>query len=256
MKVRALFACGIATVTFIAAFIACSDDDGGSKFGGPGTEDANIDSGPGFQTEGSVPEDGGAPKCNPHLSSNFEPTWTAPTAKPTACNGDQLAAYYDNCIGTQILPDGGDKCSMWMAANKNCSDCIETKENTGPIQWYADRTIYTANFGGCMALTRNEPNPGQCPALFNASIQCQTESCVGCEFVSREHFRTEFASCRQKALTTGCTEQGAAWKPVCNSKDSGVDASSDDVCFPLTDASPPDTEKAGLIRIMKVFCSQ
>ena len=251
-KGRAFLSVGLTVGLFALAAAAC-ESESGSNFD-EGQQDAGAgDTGPGFNTDGNTTgQDVKNPvSCNPSLPASFKPVWKAPT-KSTACTQPQLGEYFDACLTNQG-PDAGDPCKTWTEAdaNKNCAACIEPADNSGPIQWHRDRFYYTLNVAGCLSLSRNEPNEGQCAATYAASIQCQRDSCDDCFRVEGATF-PDFQKCQASAKGSACAGYEGKIGQICgttyNDPDGGAYG-----CFRQ---SQDADQKEHFVRVQGIFCGQ
>ncbi|MBX3204188.1 MAG: hypothetical protein KF764_03915 [Labilithrix sp.] len=201
-KTRAFLSVALTASLIVLAAGAC-DSDPSSSFNDGEDDSGAGDTGPGFNTDGDTTgrDATGPVDCKPSLPASFTPAWKPPT-KANVCGTDQISAYFQACIANLGL-DAGDACKTWMDANTACGTCIETADNSGPIQWHRDRYYYTLNIAGCLAIERNELAEGQCPATYAASIQCQRDSCDGC-FQSGDATFEDFQRCQQSAKQSAC----------------------------------------------------
>lgn len=248
-KGRALLLGSVTASLLALAVIAC-DDESTSKFPGGGDDAGSTDTGPGFVVDANPGDDGTAPlSCNPNLPGTFAPAWKAPT-KASACTAQQLGEYYDACLTTQSA-DAGDPCKTWTTANAACATCIEPTDNTGPIQWHRDRYYYTLNVAGCLSLERNEPNAGQCPASYAASIECQRAACDGCFGAKGATFQ-DFQTCQKSAKGSACATYETTFGQICGTTFNDPDGGAYD-CFP----QPSDANsKVHFVRVEGIFCGQ
>jgi hypothetical protein len=237
------------TTGVVTLSVAACESETPSNFNEGEKDGASGDTGPGFNVDGNTTgQDQQVPvTCNPALPTNFAPVWKPP-AKATACSTKELGDYYDACLGNVGTADAGSICTAWKEANKACGDCIEPADNSGPIQWHRDRTYYTLNLAGCLSLERNEPEEGKCPATYNASIQCQRDSCSGCLLQSNAQFK-DFQNCQANAKATGCKTYNDKIVPVCGTTFNDIDGGAYD-CFRPTG----EQERPHFIRVEGIFC--
>lgn len=248
MKGRALFFVSLTAVSFVLASVAC-DEEQTSKF-----EETTTDAGPGV--DGSPPafadantgNDGSGPvTCDPSLPDGFSPVWKAP-AKKSACSTAQLGEYFDACLAPPS-PDGGNPCKDWTDANAACAECIEPTDNSGPIQWHRDRYYYTLNVAGCLALERDEPEEGKCPAAYNATIACQRAACDGCFSAPNATF-ADFQNCQKASKSAVCSKFEGDVGTICGTDYNDPDGGAYD-CFRRND--DPD-QKTHFVRVQGIFC--
>jgi hypothetical protein len=247
-KGRVVLFVTLTTGSFALAAAAC-EDDGASKFE-EREADAAFDSGPGFDLDSNTGQDGSAPvSCDPSLPAAFAPVWKAPT-KTAACSPEDLGDYFDACLTNQG-PDAGNPCKTWTDAHDTCAKCIEPTDNSGPIQWHRDRYYYTLNVAGCLALERNEPNDGQCPAAYNASIQCQRAACDGCFQAANATFQ-DFQTCQKSAKGVSCATYESKLGETCGTTYNDPDGGAYD-CFRKGDDAD---QKVHFVRVEGIFCGK
>ena len=241
------------TVGSLALAVAACESESGSSFNENEKDAGFADTGPGFNTDGAATgKDAQGPvDCNPSLPATFKPAWKAPT-KSAACSTPQLGQYFDACLTNQG-PDAGNPCKTWTedTANKACAACIEPADNTGPIQWHRDRYYYTLNVAGCLALERNEPNEGECPATYAASIQCQRDSCDGC-FQTEHATFADFQKCQGNAKQSACASYEGKIGQVCGTTYNDPDGGAFDCFRKNGDAN----QKEHFVRVEGIFCGQ
>lgn len=117
--------------------------------------------------------------CPPAIPAAFTPAWKAPT-KASACSKTQLDEYWTKCLANPAKSESDGSCAAWKAANKECGDCAEPDDKTGPIQWQESRKFYTLNIAGCLEVARQKPELAECAEAYNAAVQCARESCSFC----------------------------------------------------------------------------
>lgn len=250
-KGRAFFTFG-SIVALFAFAVACEsesssvfneNEDAGSDFG--------ADTGPGFNVDSqTTQQDVEIPvSCTPSLPATFKPMWKVPT-KAAVCSLKELGDYFDACL-TPHAPDAGDPCKTWTDAHATCAVCIEPTDNTGPIQWHRDRFYYTLNIAGCLALERNEPDEGQCPAAYAATIQCQRASCDGCFSADGATF-SDFQKCQTSARASACAGYEGIRGTTCGTTYNDPDGGAYD-CFPR---SKDEQQKDHFVRVKAIFCGQ
>lgn len=246
-KSHAFVVASVATVLVAFAVVACSDD-AASKFPDGQEDSGSPDTGPGFISPDSGSDGNAAVSCNPS-SAAFTPAWKAPT-QSASCSAQQMSTYYDACLTTQA-PDAGDTCKAFTgeAANTACAACLEPTDNSGPIQWHHDRYYYTLNVAGCLSILRSEPNDGQCPATYGASLDCQRAACDGCFSTPNATF-PDFQACQASAKGgTACSSFESKISQVCgttyNDPDGGAYG-----CF----ANNGETAKEHFVRVEGYFC--
>jgi hypothetical protein len=245
-KRRAFFAVALTTGVFALAAAACESETG-SSFNDSENDSGTIDTGPGFVVDGSSGNDGTTPvSCDPKLGAGFTPTWKAPT-KANACTEAELGEYFDACLTNQG-PDAGDPCKTWTDAHASCTACIEPADKSGPVQWHRDRYFYTLNVAGCLALERNEPEEGKCPATYAASIECQRAACDGCFQTPNATFEN-FQTCQKSAKASACAGYEGKIGQVCGTTYNDPDGGAWD-CF----KSDKDTAKQHFVRVEGIFC--
>jgi hypothetical protein len=247
-KGRAFLAVGLVTCTLAMAVVAC-ESDSSSNFDESEKDGGVIDTGPGFNIDRDTPgKDATGPvNCTPQMPATFSPTWKAPTRTPNACATQDLADYYDACL-TNHGPDAGDPCKVWRDAHDACTKCIEPEDKSGPVQWHRDRYYYTLNVAGCLSLLRDEPNEGQCPATYSASIQCQRASCDSC-FETQGATFSDFQTCQKGAKATACGTYESKIAQVCGTTYNDPDGGAYD-CFQQNG----DTAKSLFARVEGIFC--
>jgi hypothetical protein len=249
-KGRALVSVALTAASFALAVAACESETP-SNFDDREKDASPTDTGPGFTDPDAAAEEDGKPpaSCNPYLPGTYEPAWKAPTANPTACETPELSGYYDACLAPKA-PDAGDTCKAWKDEHVGCAACIEPADNTGPVQWWRDRFYYTLNLAGCLALERNEPNEGQCPATYAASIQCQRDSCDGC-FDAPNATWPDFQTCQKSAKATACAGFEGKIGNICGTTYNDPDGGAWD-CFPHD--NDPNKQKDHWVRVEGIFC--
>lgn len=236
-----------------ATIVAACSDDGGSTFN-EGTPDAasdgptgsfNVDSGNGG--DGALPGDAepGA-KCEPVIPDDYQPAWNKPT-KATACAAEDLAGYYEECLGNITDAGAAGACDAWKGAHATCSQCIETADNSGPIQWYQQRYYYTLNVAGCIAIKQDKYEATDCGGAYNAAITCERDACAGCFKTNTSSF-ADFRACQNAASMVGMcksleTQQGTTCSGV---KTDPATAT----CFKETS----EDTKTFFTRVMGIFC--
>ena len=249
LKGRAFLFAALTAGVFAFAASAC-ESESGSGFT-EGSEDAGApgDTGPGFNIDGNANLEDSRPPlvCTPQLPATFAPAWIPPT-KTAACTPALLEEYYDTCLANAGAPDAGATCDAWLAANKACGDCIEPDDNSGPIQWHRGRDYYTLNVAGCLAIERGEMADDQCPAVYNASFQCQRESCKGCQFTTQAEFE-QFSKCQGDARTSGCKTYHDKVNPTCGAGFTGPDGGAYSCFRPANEG-----QRSHFIRVEGIFC--
>jgi len=247
-KGRAFVSVGLTVGLFALAVAACESETG-SNFDDSEQDAGVADTGPGFNTDGNTTgKDATGPvTCDPSLPATFKPAWKPPT-KSAACRQDELGEYFDACLTNQG-PDAGDPCKTWTDAHAECAACIEPADNTGPVQWHRDRYYYTLNVAGCLAISRNEMDEGQCPAAYAASIQCQRESCDDCFRAEGATFQ-DFTKCQQGARNSACSGYEGKIGQVCGTTYNDPDGGSYDCFRQSGDAN----QKAHFVRVEGIFC--
>lgn len=254
LKRRAVLACVIGMSGVMGVFVACSDEEPGSTFTPQPGEDASSDTGPGFNLDAAREDQRSPQACKPSMPANFKVDFKVPT-KQSVCSDTQLGTYWDACLkpGALSSTDASTPCGAWLAANAECGACIETEDNSGPIQWHRDRLYYTLNVAGCLALERGETDGGAntCAHTYHASVQCQRESCDDCRIESEQDFTVSFQGCQTAAKTTGgCKEYNDKVKPpICENNFGGKDAAAEE-CF----ATNADDRRGFFVRVEKIFC--
>jgi hypothetical protein len=248
-KGRAFVSVALSAGSFALAAAAC-DGEPSSTFNT--NEDSGfVSPGPGFDIDGgSMGNDATGPvNCAPSLPATFAPVWKPPT-KATACSPDELGEYFDACL-SNAKSDAGDPCKAWTEAHAQCAACIEPTDNSGAIQWHRERYYYTLNVAGCLALERSEPNEGQCPATYAASIQCQRESCGDCFQTPNATF-ADFQRCQASAKASACASRAAKVAEVCGTNYTDPDGGAFD-CFPKSKNEAP---KDHFVRVEGIFCGR
>ena len=246
-KGRAFLSVGLTVGLFALAAAACESETA-SNFDESEQDAGFMDTGPGFNTDGTTGQDGQAPvSCNPSLPASFTPKWIAPK-KSAACLQNELAEYFDACLTNQG-PDAGDPCKTWTDAHGECAACIEPEDNSGPIQWHRDRFYYTLNVAGCLAISRNEMSEGQCPATYAASIQCQRDSCDDCFRVQGATF-PDFTTCQRSAKDSACATYEGKIGQICGTTYNDPDGGAYD-CFRQQDDAD---QKEHFVRVEGIFC--
>lgn len=246
-KARVWMAAWATGMAAVLGLVACEDDTGSTFEDTP--EDAGpLDTGPVFETDGGSSDANVPVTCDPVLPAGFAPTWTPPVPS-AACTADALGAYFDACLGNLGQPDAEQTCTAWLAANEACGTCIEPDDGSGPVQWHRERAYYTLNVAGCLSLLRNETAAEQCPATYNASIQCQRESCGGCLLQTSAQFQ-DFQNCQAEAKAGDCATYESAFSAACgttfNDEDGGAYG-----CFR---ASGEDA-RTHFVRVEGYFCN-
>ncbi|HVH45916.1 MAG TPA: hypothetical protein VM925_26365 [Labilithrix sp.] len=246
---RVFFSVAVAAGALALLAAACENSEPASNFG-EGEEDSGSSAETGtFNVDAGSIVDSIAPvSCTPSLPPTFKAAWKAPT-KASACSPTQLSEYFDACL-TGKAPDSGDPCKAWTDANGTCASCIEPADNSGPIQWHRDRYYHTLNLAGCLALKRNEPNEGQCPASYAASIQCQRESCDDCFRTPNATF-DDFKKCQASAKKDACASLEATVGQTCGTTYNDPDGGAYD-CF----NSGAEAVKLHFVRVEGIFCGQ
>lgn len=259
---------GLSVGVVVVSVAACGEDGTSNTFP-DGQQDASFDTGPGFVTDGTVQSDVKQPVvCNPSLPVTFKPVWKPPTKTPGACASEALFGdHYDACLGPlkpgETQESRKQKCADWVALHKDCADCIQRADNTGPIQYYNDeRTYYGLNQGGCIALVQNAPEEGKCGAAFDGAAQCRRESCddcipkggefgksaAECESAAQKESPTTVICCQVKASNTGCKSLEAAQDSACVGYRDPDGGASD--CFRKSSESERDL----YVRVEGLFC--
>ncbi len=247
-KGRAFLSVGL-TVGLLALAVAACESETGSSFDETEQDAGSTDTGPGFNTDGSSnDQDGRGPiECSPSLPNSFSPNWKPPT-KSSACSQAELGEYFDACL-TSHGPDAGDPCKTWTDAHASCAACIEPADNSGPIQWHRDRFYYTLNVAGCLAISRDEMNPGQCPATYAASIQCQRDSCSDCFLIDNATF-PDFQKCQGSAKASACASYESKISEICGTTYNDPDGGAYDCFRQSSDAD----QKQHFVRVEGIFC--
>lgn len=215
-------------------------------------EDAAVEaSGPGFippPPDGSPGDEPLPVDCKPSLPTTFEPTWNPPT-KMEVCEPEELTAYYDACVAASD-PDAGDACKAWKDAHADCAGCLEPPDNNGPIQFFLERRFYGLNVAGCLAIVREEPEAGKCPAAYAAAIECQRVSCDDCLLQSGAQY-SDFQKCQQAARETGCERYEKDVRSACPAGFTGPDGGAY-ACFRPKD----EDERTHFVRVEGIFCGK
>lgn len=257
---RALFSAITSVTLLTVAVIACSSDDE-SKFPPADKPDSAVgDTGPGFGFDAKTNDKDAAVSCKPALPTTFKPTFKA-VDHQDACDFQQLTDYYAHCLAND--EKGGAKinsteCSDWRTASANsvCAHCIETDDNSGPVQVYNNRLYYTLNNAGCVAIKQKNGALGSCAEKYDTSASCRRESCKTCLDQEGAVFQN-FLDCEAATLATGgdCVTYQKASEDVCGPtgyRDAGSSLSAVD-CF-----GKDKTESQGdvFVRVEKVFCGK
>jgi hypothetical protein len=259
MKNRAAIFAAIASSTVLALSIFACTSDGGSQFTNPNTDaGATFQEGGGFNVDSRAPDDTGTGTvvCNPALPVDFGPKFLVPTATDD-CTSQQVDDYYTTCLisdtGTLLLKDP--KCTTWLAANKQCGDCIEQDETdttSGPIQLFRDRLYFLLNTGGCISLEQGKSDSTSCGYNYDISAQCRRESCDNC-FDKSPQDLTPFKACETTSQQSGkCKDLNATAATACTGyKDNDASVNQ---CFPIPDSS--EASKSFYGRVMRIFCAK
>jgi hypothetical protein len=112
--------------------------------------------------------------CYPHDVSGWSPQWQPPVGPKTgACNSQQVADYYDDCLGpSSTMP----ACNTWLAGNSDCHACLFTPLGASAYGAIVSGTLTTyLNVAGCIAAV--EPCNLGCAEAFNAYFQCSIAAC-------------------------------------------------------------------------------
>jgi len=259
---RALFS-AITSLTMLAVAViaACSSDDKSTFPPGDKPNSAVGDTGPGFFTDAKGNEEKDANvTCKPALPTTFKPTFKA-VDHQDACDFQQLTDYYAHCLAND--ENGGAKiksteCSDWRsaAANSVCSHCIETEDNSGPVQVYNERLYYTLNSAGCIAIKQKAGAVGSCAEKYDTAASCRREACKTCLEQEGAQFQ-DFIDCEAATIAArgDCLDYQNTSVEVCGTsgyKDAGSSNSAVD-CF-----GKDKTESQGdvFVRVEKVFCGK
>lgn len=229
-----------------AIAIACSSSSEQSTFNDTQKNDPNGGGGGGGNLVPTAPLADGSSLhsnvCSPKTPDQFKPTWTPPS-RQEACTSDELRAYFEACVPNGASASG---CAAFRDAHATCTACLEPTDNSGPIQWYANRVYNTLNVAGCYALVLGATGADSCPAAFNASVECQRSSCDACGISGDS---AGFRDCENTAKLGGLC---ASFENVVKSKCSGLqdpDASTID-CLPR--AGEQDVDH--FVRVEGIFC--
>lgn len=261
MKNRPALFSAIASLTLLTLCVfACGDDDS-SEFGDAGKPDTSVgDTGPGFNTDSKASEKDTKVSCIPAIPSDFKATFKTPTHQD-ACEFKQLTDYYANCLAND--PSGNAKlqttdCSNWKAeaANTTCAACIETTDNSGPVQIFNDRLYYGLNSAGCVAIEQKNGAEGSCAEKYDTAATCRRTSCQGCLKQTGAVF-ADFLACQSKSIETGgdCVKYQTESNTVCVAsgyKDAGTPGSGS-ACF---GRSADEAQGDVFVRVEKVFCGK
>jgi hypothetical protein len=258
---RAIFSAITSLTMFTLAILACGDDDS-STFKPTQQPDAanTFDTGAGFNTDAKKEEKDAAVSCKPALPTTFAPTFKAPTAQ-AACEHVQITDYYAHCLANDEKGNAklkSTECSDWKtaAANTTCAHCIETDDNTGPVQIYNDRLYFLFNTAGCIALKQANGALGSCAEKYDTATSCRRESCKTCLDQEGANFNN-FIDCEKATLNAGgdCVKYQNESNDTCGMsgyKDAGV-ANNALLCF-----GKDATESQGDIftRVATAFCGK
>lgn len=256
---RALFS-ALSSVTMLTlAVLAACDDDKTSEFPTDNKVDGGVgDTGPGFNTDAKLPSDDAAVSCKPGLPTTFGPTFKA-VEHQDACDFQQLTDYYAHCLASDAKGSAKiatKECEDWRtaAANTTCAHCIETEDNSGPVQIYSDRLYYTLNNAGCIAIVQKSGANGSCAEKYDTSASCRREACNTCLSQKGATF-DDFLKCEADSLKAGgdCVKYQSEAEATCGAsgyKDAGSSNSALD-CF-----GKDKTESQGdvFVRVQGVFC--
>jgi len=241
----------------VALVVACGDDGNQSTFGGEGV-DASTESGPGFgvdsggSSSGSSGDGSVKATCDPFIATGYTANWTAPTHPSDAgtgpCTDPVIGTYFDECLATVGDADSKTRCDAWKAANSACGQCVETTNNSGPIQWFRDRLYYTLNVAGCIAIVQDKYGNTDCGFAYGAAVNCERDACAGCFQTGSSTF-DDFRECQKKAQKTGlCMSLETQQSTTC----AGVSAADGTKnCFNINNAETP---KVHFSRVIKTFC--
>lgn len=254
---RALFSCLTSLTMLMLAVMACEDDQKSEFDGGGETPDADFDTGPGFQKDDATTGDkDAAVSCKPGLPTTFKPAFTA-VAHKDACEYEQLTGYYEHCLATE---NGNAKlrsqeCEDWKneAANSDCAKCIETDDNSGPVQIYNERLYYTLNNAGCVAIKQGNST---CAEKWDTSAACRRESCKSCLDQKGAVFQN-FLDCQSATLQAGgdCVKYQSEAETACQAtgfKDASAPGSAAD-CF---GKNKEEAQGIVFVRVEGVFCGK
>jgi hypothetical protein len=255
----------VALVPFVLA--ACSGSGAGSDLSGssfvPG-DDGGLSSGDGGGSSGSFPPnltdasvdagsaDSGPVSCTASRPANFSPVWSPPN-RQTDCLAAELSGYYDACAPNPKAPE----CTTWLDAHVKCAACIEKQDNSGPVQIYLSRKVFTLNVAGCISLVENVDT---CAQPYDAYFQCRRQSCEQCFSVKGATY-DDFTKCQTAASSTECKSYQDAEQKACADVKTATGAPS---CFPTAAeaaalnsgvlARAKDAQRSLFIRVEGIFC--
>ncbi len=201
----------LSSIAAAAVVVACSSSTD-STFSEPPKPDAEPDAPGSLVGEGGLgPPDAaeaGPTSCPPSIPAGFTPMWTPPTVTASACSTTEMTDYFHACLENPSVTEKDGTCTTFKTAHKTCADCAEPADNTGPIQWQANRKFYTSNIAGCIAVTQMMPEADKCGAAYNAAVQCSRAACTYC-FDEGGTF-DQFSQCQKDASQLGqCKSLGA-----------------------------------------------
>jgi hypothetical protein len=259
---RAIFSAITSLTMFTLAILACGDDDSASTFKPSAQPDgsSSFDTGAGFNTDAKQEQKDAAVSCKPALPTTFAPTFKAPTAQ-AACEYQQITDYYAHCLANDDKGNAklkSTECSDWKAAaaNTTCAHCIETDDNSGPVQIYNDRLYYLFNTAGCIALKQKVGTLGSCAEKYDTATSCRRESCKTCLDQTGANFNN-FIDCEKATLNSGgdCVKYQNESNETCQTsgyKDAGSSNSAVE-CF---GTSPTQPQGDIFVSVGKVFCGK
>jgi hypothetical protein len=257
---RALFSAITSLTMFTLAIIACGDDDSSTFQPSKQPDAANFDTGAGFNTDAKQEEKDANVTCKPGLPTSFAPTFKA-VDHQDACEFQQLTDYYAHCLANDAQGNAklqSTECSDWLAAaaNTTCAHCIETTDNSGPVQIYNSRLYYTLNNAGCVAIKQKSGAVGSCAEKYDTAASCRREACKTCLDQKGADFKN-FLDCESASLDKGgdCVKYQNESNDTCGAsgyKDAGSSNSAVD-CFGK-DKDEPQGDV--FTRVMGIYCKK
>jgi hypothetical protein len=211
----------------------------------PGPVGSLVPDDAGVRGDGAGGEAGPA-SCPPAIPAAFAPKWTAPT-KRSACSAEDLKGYYDACLASPGTSEGDGTCKKFKADHADCGACAEPDDGSGPIQWHVNRTFYTVNVAGCIAVAQAAPDAGKCGEAYNAAVQCSRESCESCFAIGGTF--NQFRDCQRSVQGVGICKsyEGAQAAACAGYKSAGSPAIA---CF----NNGTEVQEAHFTRVVGLLC--
>lgn len=241
----------VAAATGVLVFAACGDSTD-STFT-PDTDSGAAD-GPisNLVPEGGGPDsskEGGPASCEVKIADAYKPVaWVAPT-KSAACSATDIDDYWNACLKDTEKTEKDGTCSTWKAAHATCAACAEPANNSGAVQWHANRKILTLNLPGCLAIQQNKLAVGDCGESYHNAQQCRRDACLYCFDLGGSY--EQYDACHKAAAKVGVC---ASYEGVQSTACQGVSAPGSDTLKCFRDTGSGETFDVHEKRVIGIFC--